>query len=791
MRILQIYKDYFPPVVGGIERHINILSNGLKLRGIDVKILVSNTLPKLEECIIDGIKICKAPEVGRFASAPANITFPILIRKMAKSADILHFHLPNPTATIAYTLSGVHKKVLATYHSDIVKQVRLGKIYRPFQNLFLNKVDAIIATSPNYVNTSTVLKKYESKCKIVPLGIDLDRLTDCDLVGLERLQSSQCPIVLFIGKFRYYKGIHILLEAMKEVRAKLIIAGDGELKEELLNKVKRDGLEGKVVFLGEVGDRELNTYLNSCSLLVLPSIYRSEAFGISLIEAMACGKPVISTELGTGTSYVNIDQKTGIVIPPNDPQKLGEAINKIINSGELRKRFGEAALQRARNLFSSEKMIDSTIDLYESILCNQKRKTESNKSRASRARHGKKIKILRVISRMNIGGPSVHAANLLTHMNNDRFRTKLVVGSISPKEGDMSYLINKRCEIYSIPELQRDIKPCSDLVAFSKLVRIISIERPQIVHTHTAKAGTIGRLAAAYCNTFRGTNVRIVHTFHGHVLQGYFSRTTSVLFKFIERMMARFSDVVIAISNSQRWELTEKYRIADPSKIKVINLGFDLSSFTNLRKKRILREALAIGQDTLLIGIVGRLVAIKNHRLFLEAAKIFTERNPDTQVKFVVVGDGELRSMLEDYVERLGIRRKVIFYGWERSIQNIYADLDILALTSINEGTPVSIIEAMASSVPVVTTNVGGTKDLLGHPVQNGHKGFQVCERGILCSEDNPASFAAALEFVVRDDPAKRTARVQNAHHHVLRNYSIESLVRNIENLYLDLEASP
>jgi GT2 family glycosyltransferase/glycosyltransferase involved in cell wall biosynthesis len=405
----------------------------------------------------------------------------------------------------------------------------------------------------------------------------------------------------------------------------------------------------------------------------------------------------------------------------------------------------------------------------------------------------RKIKILRIVSRLNVGGVSIHVATLTQKTNKERFETRLVSGARSPDEGDMGYLFqNTGTPVCVIPELQRAINPLKDLVAFLKIFKFIVRERPDIVDTHTAKAGAIGRLAALSYRMTGGRKVRLVHTFHGNVLEGYFGPTVTLLFKAIERLMAFFTDAVIAISQTQKDELVNSHRIAGPEKISIIKLGFDLRSFLNADKfKGSFRKSLLLDDDTILIGTVGRLVKIKNHRLFLNAAKLFLEHNGHLAVKFVIVGDGELRDRLERHAKNLGIGDKVIFCGWQKDIPRVYADLNILALTSLNEGTPVSIIEAMAASVPVITTSVGGTGDLLGRYEEKarGSNGFAVCRRGILCLNNNATAFAAGLQFLVDDENGCNTARVEKARDYVVQNYTEERLVGETEALYEHLAA--
>ena len=368
LRVLQVYKDYYPPVKGGIEGHINLLACGLRERCIDVEVLVSNTRPSLERGLVEGIRVTKVPELGRLASAPINVTFPYWLKKLGRDADVLHFHFPNPTAELSYLISRLNGKVVVTYHSDIIRQARLRLLYTPFLTKFLESTQTIVATSPNYVRSSPVLTRFRKKCRIVPLGIDLSKFTiwpeDAPMVAsIRRAYGSR--IVLFIGRFRYYKGIHVLVEAMNWVKGKLLLIGAGPLETELRAQASASKAGQKIVFLGEVSDTEKVAYLRTCDLLVLPSILRSEAFGIVLLEAMACAKPVISTELGTGTSFVNQHLKTGIVVPPGDVQAMAHAINHLLAKPELREKYGTAGRERVEQCFAKDKMLDSIIKIYQ------------------------------------------------------------------------------------------------------------------------------------------------------------------------------------------------------------------------------------------------------------------------------------------------------------------------------------------------------------------------------------------------------------------------------------------
>ena len=401
-----------------------------------------------------------------------------------------------------------------------------------------------------------------------------------------------------------------------------------------------------------------------------------------------------------------------------------------------------------------------------------------------------KIKILRTITRLNIGGPAIHVHLLAQELDRKRYESTLVAGRISPQEGDMTYLSQNHSKKPTlIPELQRKIDISKDLRAIAKILTIIRQEKPDIVHSHTAKAGFCARIAVILNNLFSRHKVKTIHTFHGHVFEGYFKKSVSHAFIWIERLLSKFTDVIIAISSIQKYELSEKYKITPASKIKTIQLGFHLKPFLETNgRDHSLRRKLGIDDDACLIGIVGRLVPIKNHVMFFDGVKIFLEENPQVNAKFIVVGDGELRSRLESYCQKEGLSDHVEFCGWVTDIHSVYGDLDVVALTSINEGTPVSVIEAMASSVPVIATDVGGIRDLLGPPDgPSAENGFQACERGVLCRNKDSLCFAHGLKYLVNDDAGKNSHRIARAKDFVVRHYSHRRLLRDMESLYTGL----
>jgi len=344
-----------------------------------------------------------------------------------------------------------------------------------------------------------------------------------------------------------------------------------------------------------------------------------------------------------------------------------------------------------------------------------------------------------------------------------------------------------------IPELQREISLIMDIQAFFRIFSILKQKMPDIVHTHTAKAGFSARFAVIIYNLLFRRHVKLVHTFHGNVFEGYFNPISSYLFVIIERIIARFTDIIVAISDSQKSDLLYKYGVAPEHKIRTIRLGFDLQPFVNAGAlKGRFRKRIGVSEQTRLIGIIGRLVPIKNHRMFIDAVQFFVNRNPGLNTKFVIIGDGELRQELELYCRQLGINQHIVFCGWIRNIPMVYADLDVLALTSKNEGTPVSIIEAMATGVPVLATDAGGVRDLLGKVESTRSDGhFQYCERGILCRKNDAAGFAMGMESLIITPKKDITEQMVKARNFVINTYSQDRLVKDIESLYVDLMTQP
>ena len=378
-----------------------------------------------------------------------------------------------------------------------------------------------------------------------------------------------------------------------------------------------------------------------------------------------------------------------------------------------------------------------------------------------------RIRVLRMIARLNIGGPAIHVVLLSQKLPSPPYETRLVVGNVGENEGDMAYYA---AEHGVTPEfidgLQRNIHPIRDLRVLWEVYQLMRHYRPHIVHTHTAKAGFIGRLAA----WLAGVPV-IVHTFHGHVFSGYdYSPLRVWLFVTLEQLAARMSDTIITLTETLRKELAEQYHITRRGRITVLPLGLDLERFvTAKRQTGAFRKAWGIAPETPLVGIVGRLTGVKNHRLFLDAAQQIHQQRPD--VRFVIVGDGELMDNIRQHTHALGLDAAVIFTGWQTDMLPVYVDLNVKVISSNNEGTPVTLIEALAAGVPVVATHVGGIPDLL--------EGGKI---GKIVPPNDPDALAAAILQTLNTPPD--TEGIRQA---MIKRYGIDRLVSDIDSLYRGL----
>ena len=387
-------------------------------------------------------------------------------------------------------------------------------------------------------------------------------------------------------------------------------------------------------------------------------------------------------------------------------------------------------------------------------------------------------KILRIHNRLITGGPSLNALYLTKYLSS-QFETLLVVGEKEDHEQNAYFLAEQMgIKPIFIPDMGRSIHPLKDYKAYKQVQKIIKDFKPDIVHTHSAKPGAVGRLAASSLDI-----PAIVHTYHGHVFHSYFGKLKTNFIINTERFLAKKSHALIAISDKQKSELAEDFRIADRTKFKVIPLGFELKKFSEDQgqKRQKFRSEFNLKDDEIAIGIIGRLVPIKNHNLFLEGINYLLNAT-SKKIKAFIIGDGETRQALEHKAKQLNIpfsdhdpNASLIFTSWRNDIDVINAGLDIIALTSLNEGTPVSLIEAQAANKPIVSTRVGGIGDIV---LEN--------ETALLSDTNDIVSFRENLLRLVEDD-ALRNSFNQKGAEHVKKKFSVERLANDMSDLYYEL----
>lgn len=368
MKVLHFYKTYYPLSYGGVEQVIYQLASGSDGYGVESTVLTLSPNKVSRVTQVNGHSVHRCHSNFQIASTDFSLSAFFRFNELAKTADIIHYHFPWPFMDLVHLASKVKKPSVVTYHSDIVKQKNLLKLYRPIKNKFLESVDTIVATSPNYRATSVPLQRFQDKVEVIPIGIDR---------GLYPQQNDSRrqywinilgnKFFLFIGVLRYYKGLHILLDALVLSDLPTVIIGAGPVEYELKVKAESLGLKN-ITFLGQVSEEDKVAILGLSYAVLFPSHLRSEAFGISLLEGAMFSRPMISSEIGTGTSYINIDQETGIVVPPSSPQDLNIAMTYLWNNPEVAAKMGINAVGRYEKLFTAKKMCQAYAALYRRLI---------------------------------------------------------------------------------------------------------------------------------------------------------------------------------------------------------------------------------------------------------------------------------------------------------------------------------------------------------------------------------------------------------------------------------------
>jgi rhamnosyl/mannosyltransferase len=373
LNILHFYKTYLPDSHGGVEQFIYQLARGCAQRGMKVNVLSLSSKASGEAIPYENHTFHPVRRDFEIASTGVSLASIARFKSLAREADVIHYHHPWPFADVVHFLTAVSKPTVLTYHSDIIRQRNLLKLYRPLMRRFLGSVDRIVATSQNYLESSSALNEFRDKSCAIPIGLDRSTYPVPDEALTARWRNELGDrFFLFVGVLRYYKGLHILMEANKTLDYPLVIVGAGPVEAELRRHAVAAGLT-RTRFLGALPDADKVALLNLSYAVVFPSHMRSEAFGISLLEGAMFGKPMISSEIGTGTSYINSHQETGLVIPPDDPAALREAMRTLYDNPDRAAEMGQKAYQRYLKHFTASQMVDRYIDLYREVIAKHQR----------------------------------------------------------------------------------------------------------------------------------------------------------------------------------------------------------------------------------------------------------------------------------------------------------------------------------------------------------------------------------------------------------------------------------
>jgi glycosyltransferase involved in cell wall biosynthesis len=370
MKVLHVYRTFFPDTQGGLEEVIRQICLNSVDHGVESRVFALSPQPEPRQIQLDGLDVVRVKQSFEIASCGFCFAGLGEFRRQVAWADVVHYHFPWPWGDVLHMLAGRSKPTVVTYHSDVVRQQLLQYFYRPLMYRFLGSAARIVATSPNYFATSDVLNRFAERVEVIPIGIDQasypTAAAGCD--ARERMQASYGEgFFLFVGVLRYYKGLHILLEAMKDASYRVVIVGSGPVEKALRAQAAQLGLDN-VVFGGYVSDEEKMALFELSCAVVFPSYLRAEAFGVTLLEGAMTGKPLISAEIGSGTSHINIHQQTGLVVPPGCRRALREAMDFLYYNPRRASQMGERARQRYTQLFTGKTMGARYAETYRQVL---------------------------------------------------------------------------------------------------------------------------------------------------------------------------------------------------------------------------------------------------------------------------------------------------------------------------------------------------------------------------------------------------------------------------------------
>jgi glycosyltransferase involved in cell wall biosynthesis len=634
-------------------------------------------------------------------------------------------------------------------------------------SFYLRRADRIVAIGETMRTRLEAKGAPPKKIRVIPNWVDVSEIGPRPRDNAWAVENGLVGkfVVMHSGNVGHAQDLDTLVRAAERLRelddVVIAVVGLGARRAEVMRLAERLGLDN-VRFLPYQPRERLSESLSTADVHVVglaPGlagyVVPSRLYGI-----LAAGRPVIAAVDGESeTAEIVRSADCGYHVPPASPDLLAAAIRRCHASRSELARLGE----NARAYVEREGGRQVAMERYRALLAEVRRHPTGDEA----------IRVLRVIARLNVGGPTLHVAYLTRGLAPLGYETTLVTGRVGQNEGSMDYVAAETgVEPLYIDSLQRNLSVLADVAALFRLVRLIRSLRPDVLHTHTAKAGALGRAAALLAR--RARPEAVVHTYHGHVLTGYFPGWTSRLFLRVERFLARGSDALVAVSPEVRDDLV-RLHVAARSKFVVVRLGLDLERriAAPVGARERVREEWGVGDDQFLVTWLGRMTEIKRVDDLLRAFADLRGRGVDAVL--ALVGDGPNRTELHRLAEQLGIAEAVRFSGFRRDVGSVYAASDAVALSSANEGTPVSLIEALAAGCAVVSTNVGGALDVLDHG-----------RVGLLVPAGDTGAFADRLEELVRQPELRRELGAAGREH-VLARYSVDRLVNEIDRLYRSL----
>ncbi len=761
-------------IKGGAQENVLLTARHLAERGLDVYLVSGFTSGPEGHISLDGIKdtvkFFTIPELTREINVVKDIIAFIKLYLFIKrnKFDIVHTHTSK---------AGILGRLAASLaRTPVIIHTPHGHLFYGHFNIlktgFFIQLEKAMALLTDRIITLTEIGKREhikfgisgeDKFTVISDGIELAKFLDYSADSREARREfgipDDAPVVGIIARLVAVKGHRYLLDAFKMVlhahpAARLLIVGDGVLKGRLVAYARDIGISANVIFAGLRYD--IPRVISACDIITLSSL--NEGLGIAILEAMAMKKPVVASDSG-GIPEIVKDGEAGYLVPPKDPAAMAERIGALIDDPAASRSMGENGLKKINASFSIEAKIDELERLYNELL--------DGKFAVKDGR----IKVLHIITRLIVGGAQENTLLTASGLDNTGYRVMLASGPTFGPEGDMRDSVKKRrVNFVEIKELVREIHPVKDIIAFFKIYMLIKRHRFDIVHTHTSKAGIIGRLAAKLA----GCPV-IIHTPHGHLFYGYYGRIRTVCFILLERAIARITNRIVTLTEIGKREHVD-FGIAGPEKFSVIESGIEIGTFLDYdrTKSDVLRSRLGLGRDDKIVGTIARLVPIKGHRYLIEAAKDVVREVP--RARFIIIGDGPLRVRLERLARRANLTGNLYFLGLRGDVPDLLKLFDVFVISSLNEGMGRVIVEAMASGLPVVATRVGGIPEVVNR------------DTGILVEPKDKDGLAGGIIALLKDE-ARARSMGENARERVKSIFSKDDMVRKIDRMYRELLA--